>query len=294
MNKTIFYIAIMLFFNALQLSANNSKKGENASLSKTEIPDKLVFVTRHQYRADHHNTATIFQTGEINTNNFDAGASLKILNIKTGKAETLFETKTGVIRDPEISFNGKKILFSYRKNIDDDYHIYEINADGNNLTQLTFAEGVSDIDPLYLPNNQIIFSSTREPKYCMCNRHIMANLYRMNPDGSNIVQLGKSTLFEGHSALMNDGRIIYDRWEYIDRNFGDAQGLWTVNPDGTKHAIYYGNNSNSPGGVIDPRPVPESNLVLSIFGSCHDRPWGALALLDRSKGVDGKEAVVKI
>ncbi len=292
-NKTILLILILLF-NGFQISATINNKGKNTSLSKTEIPDKLVFVTRHQYRVDHHNTATIFQTGEINTNSFDAGASLKILNIKTGKAETLLETKTGVIRDPEISFDGNKILFSYRKNIDDDYHIYEIDADGNNLTQLTFAKGISDIDPLYLPNNQIIFSSTREPKYCMCNRHIMANLYRMNPDGSNIVQLGKSTLFEGHSALMNDGRIIYDRWEYIDRNFGDAQGLWTVNPDGTKHAIYYGNNSNSPGGVIDPRPVPESNLVLTIFGSCHDRPWGALVLLDRSKGVDGKESVVKI
>ncbi len=67
-----------------------------------------------------------------------------------------------------------------------------------------------------------------------------------------------------------------------------------VNPDGTRHAIYYGNNTNSPGGIIDPRPVPDSKLMLCIFGSCHDRPWGALALIDRSRGVDGKEAVVKI
>ncbi len=293
--KGIFLLIAFAVLCLNSFSENIVEKEKNdIALINRELPEKLVFIVRNQYAEDHHNTATIFQTGEINTNSFDAGASLKILNTKTGKAETLLETKTGVIRDPEISFDGKKILFSYRKNIDDNYHIYEIDTDGNNLTQLTFAEGISDIDPLYLPNNQIIFSSTREPKYCMCNRHIMANLYRMNPDGSNIVQLGKSTLFEGHSALMNDGRIIYDRWEYIDRNFGDAQGLWTVNPDGTKHAIYYGNNSNSPGGVIDPRPVPESNLVLSIFGSCHDRPWGALALLDRSKGVDGKEAVVKI
>jgi hypothetical protein len=122
----------------------------------------------------------------------------------------------------------------------------------------------------------------------------MANLYRMEADGANIHQLGKSTLFEGHAALMNDGRIIYDRWEYVDRNFGDAQGLWTVNPDGTKHAIFYGNNTNSPGGIIDPRPIPDSPLMLCIFSSCHDRPWGALTLIDRSKGVDGEDAVVKI
>ncbi len=259
-----------------------------------ELPESLVFVARHQYAQDHHNTATLFQTGEINVSSFNPGASLLVLNTSTMETRNLLSTKTGVIRDPEVSFSGDKLVFSYRKNLDDDYHIYEIDADGKNLKQLTFARGVSDIDPLYLPNGQIVFSSTREPKYCMCNRHIMANLFRMNPDGSNIVQLGKSTLFEGHAALMNDGRLVYDRWEYIDRNFGDAQGLWTVNPDGTKHAIYYGNNTPSPGGIIDPRPLPDSELMLCIFGSCHDRPWGALALIDRSKGVDGQDAVVQI
>jgi len=294
MKGLLFISVLLLLFFGSYAEDPGIRESEGTKSSTDELPEKLIFIVRNQYKQDHHNTATIFQTGEINTNSFEGGAALKVLNTNTGKTSTLLETETGVIRDPEISFDGKKIIFSYRKSIKDDYHIYEIDSDGSHLKQLTFAPGVSDIDPLYLPNNQIIFSSTREPKYCMCNRHIMANLYRMNPDGSNIVQLGRSTLFEGHSALMNDGRIIYDRWEYIDRNFGDAQGLWTVNPDGTKHAIFYGNNTNSPGGVIDPRPIPNSNLILCIFGSCHDRPWGALTLLDRSKGVDGKEAVVKI
>jgi hypothetical protein len=292
---SVLFVIYLVFASAYRLKAETKPNVSSEILLRNdELPEKLLIIVRNQYAQDHHNTATLFQAGEINTEKFEPGAALKTLNTKTGETQTLLETKTGRVRDPEVSFDGTKIIFSYRKNIADDYHIYEINADGSNLTQLTFASGISDIDPLYLPNDQIVFSSTRQPKYCMCNRHIMANLYRMNPDGSNIVQLGKSTLFEGHSALMNDGRIIYDRWEYVDRNFGDAQGLWTVNPDGTKHAIYYGNNTNSPGGVIDPRPLPESNLMLCIFGSCHDRPWGALVLLDRSKGVDGKEAVVKI
>ena len=115
----------------------------------------------------------------------------------------------------------------------------------------------------------------------------------MDADGANIHQIGKSTLFEGHSSLMPDGRIMYYRWEYVDRNFGDAQGLWVVNPDGTNHAIYWGNNSNSPGAVIDPRIIPGTTLCLCIFGSCHDRPWGALAIVDRRLGVDGREPVVR-
>ena len=255
---------------------------------------QILYVERHQYASDHHNTATIFQYGEINQNSFSQGGAIKIYDVDSGKTRTLINTDTGNLRDPEISFDGKRVIFSMRMNKEDDYHIYEIGIDGSNLKQLTSAKGVSDIDPLYLPDGGIVFTSTRQPKYCMCNRHIMGNLFRMESDGANITQIGVSTLFEGHSTMLNDGRILYDRWEYVDRNFGDAQGLWTVNPDGTKHSIYYGNNTASPGAVIDGRQIPGTDLILCIFSSCHDRPWGSLAIIDRKKGVDGKEPVVKI
>ncbi len=254
----------------------------------------ILFVLRRQYKSDHHNTATMFVTGEINTGNFVGGGAMKTVDFsKGGPTKTLIETAEGLIRDPEVYFDGSKIVFSMRKNIEDDYHIYEIHADGTNLRQLTGAPGVADFDPLYLPDDGIVFSSTREPKYCMCNRHIMGNLFRMDADGANIHQIGKSTLHEGHSTLMPDGRILYDRWEYVDRNFGDAQGLWTVNPDGTNHAVYWGNNTWSPGGAIDARPIPGSERVLCILGSCHDRPWGALAILDRRLGIDGREPILR-
>jgi hypothetical protein len=125
----------------------------------------------------------------------------------------------------------------------------------------------------------------------MCNRHIMGNLYRMEPDGSNIYQISKNPLFDGHGSLMPDGRILYDRWEYVDRNFGDAQSLWTSNPDGTNHALYWGNNTPSPGAVIDARIIPGTGKAVCVFGSCHDRPWGAIAVVDRRVGMDGPEPV---
>lgn len=255
---------------------------------------QILYIERDQYASDHHNTATLFQKGEINEAKFAPGSAMRIYDVDSGTTRTLIKLETGVVRDPEISFDGKRVVFSMRKNKDDGYHIYEMALDGSGLKQLTSADGVSDIDPLYLPNGDIIFTSTRQPKYCMCNRHIMGNLFRMESDGANITQIGVSTLFEGHSSLLSDGRILYDRWEYVDRNFGDAQGLWTVNPDGTKHSIYYGNNTASPGGVIDGRQIPGTDLVVCIFGSCHDLPWGTLAVIDRKKGVDGREPVVKI
>jgi len=253
----------------------------------------IVFVVHTQYKPDHHNTATMFQTGEINTGKFEGGGALKAMDLATGRVKTILDAPTGVVRDPDVSFDGRKILFSMRRNRDDDYHLYEIQADGRGLRQLTFGRGLSDIDPIYLPDGRICFTSTREPKYCMCNRHIMGNLHTMDADGANLQQIGHNTLHEGHASLLPDGRILYDRWEYVDRNFGDAQGVWTVNPDGTNHAIYWKNNTNSPGAVLDARAIPGTERFVCTFSSCHDRPWGALAIVDRRLGLDLKRPVVR-
>ena len=255
----------------------------------------LLFVVRRQYLPDHHNTATFFPVAahEYNTGAFTPGSALKTLDLRTGQVRTLLDCPAGVVRDPEVHFSGARIVFSMRANLHDSYHVYELRSDGSALRQLTFAPDVDDIDPLYLPDDSLVFSSTREPKYCACNRHIMANLYRMDPDGANIHQIGKSTLFEGHPSLLPDGRLLYDRWEYVDRNFGDAQSLWSAYPDGTSHLLYWGNNTASPGAVIDSRAISGTEHVLCVFGSCHDRPWGALAVIDRSRGIDGLAPVVR-
>ena len=256
----------------------------------------ILFVVRSQYRPDHHNTATFFPAAqhEYNDGAFTPGGALKTIDLAHGGAvRTLFETREGVVRDPDVHFTGRKVVFSMRANPADSYHLYELNADGSGLRQLTFAKDVDDLDPLYLPDDSIAFSSTREPKYCGCNRHIMANLFVMDADGANIHQIGKSTLFEGHGSLMPDGRILYDRWEYVDRDFGDTQALWTCNPDGTSHALYWGNNQATPGAVIEARLIPGADRAICVFGSCHDRPWGAVAIIDRQRSLDGPSAVIR-
>lgn len=262
------------------------------SLQAADHP--ILFVVRHQYAADHHNTATLFQTGEINAEKFCGPSAIKTIDLADdGRVSTLLEVPDGVARDIEVSFDGQRILFSMRRSQADDYHVYEMNTDGSGLKQLTHGLGISDIDPIYLPDGRILFASTREPKFCMCNRHIMCNLFTMEADGANIQQIGHSTLFEGHPSLLPDGRVVYDRWEYVDRNFGDAQGAWVCNPDGTNHSIYWGNNTNSPGAVLDNRAIPGTGLFVCTFSSCHDRPWGALAIVNRELGLDGRTPVVR-
>ena len=90
----------------------------------------LLFVVRAQYRPDHHNSETMFQTGEINTGSFTGPGWLKTIDLKTGKVTTLVHEPNGIARDPEVHWDGKKIIFSMRHKREDDYHLYEINADG--------------------------------------------------------------------------------------------------------------------------------------------------------------------
>ncbi len=207
----------------------------------------------------------------------------------------LAETQSGVYRDLEVSDDRTRILYSYRDEIRDSYHIYESKiSDGKitETTQLTSMADVDDMDPLYLPSGEIVFSSTRDPKYVMCNRHISANIYRMNGDASNIVKITNSTLFERPTDVMSDGRILYDRWEYVDRDFGSAQGIWTVNTDGTLQNTYYGNNT--PTGVyIDAQEIPGTNKIIATMTSTHDRPWGGIVIIDRSAATDGNEAILQ-
>ncbi|MGD7652587.1 MAG: hypothetical protein ACQCXQ_05190 [Verrucomicrobiales bacterium] len=265
--------------------------------------DWLVEV-RDQYWGNHGPMNTLFQNGDLHGasgglgNWGSAGSRLEVISIggggKVERRKVLAEQAEGMLRDADVSYDGKRVLFSMRANKDDDYHLYEMDADGGNLRQLTFGPMVSDVDPVYLPDGRIAFSSTRDPKFCQCNRHISQNIFRMEADGANIEQISGNGLSDFHSSVMPDGRLLYSRWEYVDRHFGPSLGLWTSNPDGTLHALYMGNNAWSPGSMLDARVIPGTDKVLCIYGACHDLPWGAMVVVDRSRGLEGPEPVLHI
>ena len=254
----------------------------------------IVYVVRKQYRPDHHNTGTLFQNGEVNAGSFEGGGAIRAVDFGDGgRVKTLLETADGVPRDLDVAFDGSKVLFALREDALDEYHIYEMKADGTGLTRLTSDSSAADVDPCYLPCGDIVFTSTRDPKYCGCNQHIQGNLFRMEADGANIRQIGRNNLFESRPSVMPDGRILYDRWEYVDRHYGPSFGLWTSLPDGRRHSLFYGNNAWSPGAIFDARILPGSERFIAVFGACHDRPWGALVVVDRRIDMDGVEPIVR-
>lgn len=292
----------------------NLGKGDEAGFQKLQREALLnhphvkgyewLVEVRDQYWGSHGPMNTLFQNGDEHGDLGgikywrSIGGRFEVLAIdamgNVSPKKTLVEQQEGIVRDADVDFEGKNILFSMRKSESDDYHLYEMKVDGSNLRQLTFGSQLSDVDPIYLADGKILFSSTRDPKFCQCNRHISQNLFTMERDGAKIEQISQNPLSDFHSSLMPDGRVLYSRWEYVDRHFGPSLGLWTSNPDGTMHTLFMGNNGWSPGAILDARAIPGTDMVVSTYGATHDLPWGAIAVVDRSKGMEGRAPIVHI
>ncbi len=136
------------------------------------------------------------------------------------------------------------------------------------------------MDPVYLPNGDIVFASSRDLKIVPCDRQVVPQLFRMTAKGANIHQITRSLVHENQVSLMPDGRILYSRWDYVDRNFADGHGFWVTNPDGTSQAIVRGNNTAHPSAAWNAGMIPGTTQLVCILGTHHGSLGGALAVVD--------------
>ncbi len=165
------------------------------------------------------------------------------------------------------------------------FHIMAMNDDGSQLRQLT-AGPRDDFDPCPLPDGGIAFMSTRRGGKNRCgggNPEAIYSLHRMDADGHNIRTLSFHETNEWHPTVLNDGRILYTRWDYVDRNAACFHGLWSCNPDGTSPAILFGNYTTLPWACYQAKAIPGSNHILFVGGGHHSIVGGTLCLLDPSR-----------
>lgn len=243
-------------------------------LAKTKVRE-IVFANRNDYKDGHWYANIGYWCDDESRLMFpgegkepDVGRLCK-LDLQTGKVTVLLDAKGGSIRDPHVHYDGKKILFSWRKNDSIYYHLHEINADGSGLRQLTDGE-FDDYEPCCLPDGGIAFISTRAKRWVNCWHTQVGILYRCDADGGNIVQLSSNLEHDNTPAMLPDGRLLYQRWEYVDRNQVSFHHLWTMNPDGTGQMVYYG-NLEPRGLYIDARAIPGTTDVIGIDSPGHGR-----------------------
>ncbi len=202
-----------------------------------------------------------------------------------GKVRALVSDPTGAIRDPAVSWDGQRVLFAWKKSLDeDDYHLYELNLASNAVRQITSGLGFADYEAAYLPNDDIVFASTRCVQTVDCWWTEASNLYTCNRDGRYLRRLGFDQVHTVYPQVLEDGRVIYTRWDYNDRGQVFTQPLFQMNPDGTGQTEFYGNNSWFPTTIAHARGIPGTQKVLAILCGHHTPQAGKLAVIDPARG----------
>ncbi|MFW6162814.1 MAG: discoidin domain-containing protein, partial [Planctomycetota bacterium] len=202
---------------------------------------------------------------------------------------------------PDLSYDAKRIAFAYvecqgdrkhRHHTDPSrghwhpgrcYHIFKVRTDGTGLEQLT--DGTwNDFDPCWLPNGRIAFISERRGGYLRCGRVCPTyTLYDMAADGSDIRCLSFHETNEWHPSVTHDGRIIYTRWDYIDRHGCTAHLPWITTLDGRDSRAVHGNfapRRSRPDMELDCRAVPNSHKFVATAAPHHGQAFGSLVLIN--------------
>lgn len=195
------------------------------------------------------------------------GGRLCKLELATGKVTILIDDPLGGIRDPALNHDASRIVFAWRKGGDPYYHLHECRLDGSEVRQLTDGPW-DDFEPSHLPDGDLVFVSSRCKRWVNCWLTQVATLHRCKPDGSGIHPISANLEHDNTPWPLPDGRILYQRWEYIDRSQVHYHHLWSANPDGTNQMPYFGNQVPDT-LMIDAKPIPGGDEIVTIFSPGH-------------------------
>ena len=210
---------------------------------------------------------------------------------------------------PDISFDGNKIVFSH------DLNLFTVNRDGSELRQITHSGSDGDWDPCWLPGDErLVFVSLRRGGSGRCHTKPTFCMYGCKSDGSDLIPISYHETNEWHPSINNDGKIVYCRWDYVDRDSDIAHHIWTCGPDGTDPRAPHGNyphpyhtldtdvpwyqrpnagRGTRPWMEMNIRSIPESQKYVATAAPHHGRAFGSLVIIDPTVPDDGAMSQLK-
>jgi hypothetical protein len=228
----------------------------------------------------------------------------------------------GDVKDVEVSFDGKRLLFAMHAPEPMDtttdplptWNIWEYEIETHQLRRIITsditAEAGDDVAPHYLPDNRIVFSSTRQrqsravlldegkPQFAGLDedlREQAAVLHVMNADGTDIHQISFNQSHDLDPTVLSSGEILFSRWD----NMGGRNviSLYTIHPDGTELQVRYGAHSHATGTngatvqFLRPREMPSGKIMAILAPLTSSQGGGDLVLIDIADYLDHDQPV---
>ena len=238
---------------------------------------------------------------------------------KEGKpvVKTILEGKLppGAYRNPDLSYDTKRVVFAFCDHTEKNanlrrFFIYEAAIDGSWVRQLTGTKRdkletwdnratvlIEDNDPCYLPDGGIVFISSRCQSFGRCHggRYNPAwTLHRCDKDGNNIKQLSFGNENEVEPSVLNDGRIVFTRWEYTNRHEMFFHKLWWCRPDGTAVTHFFGNDMIVPHQFLEASAIPGTHKIVATGQGHHSFNTGTTVVIDTNIDENGEHAIEHI
>jgi hypothetical protein len=192
-----------------------------------------------------------------------------------------------------LSYDARTIYFAFAERAEKkpDYyspqrkcfHLFAMDVDGGNIRQITHGPD-DDFDPCPLPDGGLAFMSSARGGFTRCNNPwepLPAHtLHRLDPTLTRRRTLSFHETSEWHPSVLHDGRIVYIRWDYVDRSAANFHGLWITNPDGSAAKALFGNYTMKINACYQPKAIPNSHKLAFLAGAHHADVGGSLVLLD--------------
>ncbi|ACL71648.1 conserved hypothetical protein [Thioalkalivibrio sulfidiphilus HL-EbGr7] len=232
---------------------------------------------------------------------FSPGGDLFIMEKASASARRINITQRetqgqGDVSDPEVSYDGTRLLFAMRRHTGESWNIWEYDIQTDALRRIIpddeTANLGNDVDPHYLPDGRIVFSSDRQEKtralmqaeeiepYAYRDeyeREAVIALHVMDQNGQNLRQISFNQSHDRNPTVLMSGEIMYSRWDHVaNRNHFP---IFFTNPDGTNMFVHYG--AFSPGNsFLHPREMPDGRVMSSLMPLQGTSEGGALVIID--------------
>ena len=280
---------------------------------------EILFVQRKFDQSQHFYTDFIEFNGEDGY--FNASNGIYRYNMITSQKTPVITAANmpggkGVFNKFDLDWDASRIVFDYKEATGKGYRIWMCNIDGSGLTQITttptdeasnmatylmpeesngFPFHYDDMHPCFTQEGTIMFVSTRSKYTTLCDPNgdlVTTNMYRINTDGTGMEKLTDSPVSEFAPSMMEDGRLVYTRWEYVDKDSLFCKVGYAMNPDGTHVNEIFGLDQHSPPTLNYWRQIPGKPNKFVCVGAPHFPQGGSLGtilLIDRSKEVRSHE-----